>query len=72
MINRDRPLQGVSQTERGCKMKTLADLDEELYDLEKCILFETDRKALRWYIIEYIERYCEIVNLEMSLIYHLN
>ena len=45
---------------------------DELAGLEKCILWETERKALKWYIIAYIEVYYEVLSLEQSFICRLN
>ena len=53
-------------------MKTITELEQELLDLEKCIRFETERKALKWYIVEYIECYWEILEIEHSLFWQLN
>ena len=41
--------------EKSLKMKTIQELEEELIGLEKSIQFETERKALKWYLISYVE-----------------
>lgn len=48
-------------------MKTLADYETELGDLEKCIRFEMNRDALKEGIYRYVECQLNIWIVEMRL-----
>jgi len=50
------------------KMKTIQELEEELIGLEKCLRFETERNARRWYVAAYIDCCWEI----QAMVYRLN
>jgi len=49
-------------------MKTVTELENELLDYVKCLRFETDKNARRWYEAAYIDCYWEI----QAMVYLLN
>ena len=53
-------------------MKTITELKQELRDWKKCIQFETERKALKWYLIAYVEAWLELQEAEYALFWQLN
>ena len=53
-------------------MKTIQELEEELIGLEKCIQFETERKALKWYLISYVEVWFELRDSYEATFWQLN
>ena len=54
------------------KMKTVTELENELRDWKKCIQFETEEKALSWYLIAYVETWLELREAEYALFWQLN
>ena len=58
--------------EKSLKMKTIQELEEELIGLEKCLRFETERKALHWYLVAYVEAWLELQEAEYALFWQLN
>ena len=53
-------------------MKTVTELENELRDWKKCIHFETEEKALHWYLIAYNETWLELQEAEYALFWQLN
>jgi len=53
-------------------MKTRDELKQELRDWKKCIQFETERKALHWYLVAYVEAWLELQEAEYALFWQLN
>jgi len=53
-------------------MKTVTELENELRDWKKCIQFETEEKALGWYLIAYVETWLELREAEYALFWQLN
>ena len=53
-------------------MKTIQDLEDELLDWVKCIQFETDRNALKWYLVAYVETWLELRDNYEAVVYQLN
>ena len=53
-------------------MKTIEELEIEMDELERCILYETEYKHLKQYVIDYVNCWMEIQEAEYALFWQLN